>query len=145
MAALYHATLPISTTIIRRSFGVAGGALSDPGNGLNHHVAWYVLECHLRKAHLFGIEEIIDPRTRPMACEVSKEGTPSIPKMEPSTHPFADGGFNRPAVVATARKQRAEQSAGQSACKRRAKALGEIKGKARDRTLEPLRPPSPEQ
>ncbi|KAI1798001.1 propionyl-CoA carboxylase [Ganoderma leucocontextum] len=40
MAALYHATIPIFTVIIRRSFGVAGGALSDPGDGLNNRVAW---------------------------------------------------------------------------------------------------------
>ncbi|KAJ8502256.1 hypothetical protein ONZ51_g126 [Trametes cubensis] len=40
MSALYHATIPIFTVIIRRSFGVAGGALSDPGDGLNNRVAW---------------------------------------------------------------------------------------------------------
>ena len=40
MAALYHATIPIFTVIIRRSFGVAGGALSDLGDGLNNRVAW---------------------------------------------------------------------------------------------------------
>ncbi|KAI0646557.1 propionyl-CoA carboxylase [Trametes meyenii] len=40
MAALYHATIPIFTVILRRSFGVAGGALSDPGDGLNTRVAW---------------------------------------------------------------------------------------------------------
>ncbi|KAI9069893.1 propionyl-CoA carboxylase [Trametes sanguinea] len=40
MSALYHATIPIFTVIIRRSFGVAGGALSDPGDGLNTRVAW---------------------------------------------------------------------------------------------------------
>ncbi|KAI0827162.1 propionyl-CoA carboxylase [Trametes gibbosa] len=40
MSALYHATIPIFTVIIRRSFGVAGGAFSDPGDGLNTRVAW---------------------------------------------------------------------------------------------------------
>ncbi|KAI0371278.1 propionyl-CoA carboxylase [Pilatotrama ljubarskyi] len=40
MAALYHATVPIFTVILRRSFGVAGGALSDSGDGLNTRVAW---------------------------------------------------------------------------------------------------------
>ncbi|KAH9887199.1 carboxyl transferase [Cubamyces lactineus] len=40
MSALYHATTPIFTVIVRRSFGVAGGALSDPGDGLNNRVAW---------------------------------------------------------------------------------------------------------
>ncbi|KAI0747015.1 propionyl-CoA carboxylase [Daedaleopsis nitida] len=40
MSALYHATTPIYTVILRRSFGVAGGALSDPGDGLNTRVAW---------------------------------------------------------------------------------------------------------
>ncbi|KAH9849625.1 propionyl-CoA carboxylase [Lenzites betulinus] len=40
MSALYHATVPIFTVIIRRSFGVAGGAFSDPGDGLNTRVAW---------------------------------------------------------------------------------------------------------
>ncbi|TBU31409.1 propionyl-CoA carboxylase [Dichomitus squalens] len=112
MSALYHATIPIFTVIIRRSFGVAGGALSDPGDGLNDRVAWpsadwgsLPLEGGIeaaykrqldsapspavrdkmmkdllakfegvrdptRTAHVFGIEEIIDPRdTRPMACE----------------------------------------------------------------------------
>ncbi|OSD08770.1 propionyl-CoA carboxylase [Trametes coccinea BRFM310] len=112
MSALYHATIPIFTVVIRRSFGVAGGALSDPGDGLNTRVAWpsadwgslpleggieaaykrqlesaptpvarekmlkELLEKFedvrdpVRTAHVFGIEEIIDPRdTRPMACE----------------------------------------------------------------------------
>ncbi|KAI0634843.1 propionyl-CoA carboxylase [Trametes polyzona] len=40
MSTLYFATVPIFTVIIRRSFGVAGGALSDPGDGLNTRVAW---------------------------------------------------------------------------------------------------------
>ena len=65
-------------------------------------------------------------------------GRPS--SSEPSTHPFADGGFNRPAVVATARKERDERSAGQSADKRRAIVLDEIKDETRDRTLRPLSP-----
>lgn len=42
MSALYHATMPIFTVILRRSFGVAGGALSDPGDGVNTRVAWWV-------------------------------------------------------------------------------------------------------
>ncbi|KAL1943830.1 hypothetical protein VTO73DRAFT_3648 [Trametes versicolor] len=40
MAALYHATIPIFTVIIRRAFGVAGGAVADSGDGLNTRVAW---------------------------------------------------------------------------------------------------------
>ncbi|KAI0674565.1 propionyl-CoA carboxylase [Trametes maxima] len=40
MTALYHATIPIFTVVQRRAFGVAGGALSDPGDGLNTRVAW---------------------------------------------------------------------------------------------------------
>jgi len=40
MAALYSATIPIFTVIIRRSFGVAGGAFSDPEDGRNLRVAW---------------------------------------------------------------------------------------------------------
>ncbi|KAI0698037.1 propionyl-CoA carboxylase [Cerioporus squamosus] len=40
MAALYYATIPIYTVVLRRSFGVAGGTLSDPDNGVNTRVAW---------------------------------------------------------------------------------------------------------
>ncbi|KAH9941153.1 propionyl-CoA carboxylase [Epithele typhae] len=40
MSALFHATVPIFTVIIRRAFGVAGGAFADPGDGLNTRVAW---------------------------------------------------------------------------------------------------------
>ncbi|OJT03451.1 Propionyl-CoA carboxylase beta chain, mitochondrial [Trametes pubescens] len=40
MSALYNATIPIFNVVIRRSFGVAGGAISDPGDGLNTRVAW---------------------------------------------------------------------------------------------------------
>ncbi len=43
MSALYNATIPIFNVVIRRSFGVAGGAISDPGDGLNTRVAWCVL------------------------------------------------------------------------------------------------------
>ncbi len=41
MAALYYATIPIYTVVVRRAFGVAGGTLSDPDDGTNTRVAWY--------------------------------------------------------------------------------------------------------
>ncbi|TFK91647.1 propionyl-CoA carboxylase [Polyporus arcularius HHB13444] len=40
MAALYYATIPIYTVVVRRAFGVAGGTLSDPDDGTNTRVAW---------------------------------------------------------------------------------------------------------
>jgi len=40
MAALYHATTPIYTVILRRAFGVAGGAFADPEDGTGARVAW---------------------------------------------------------------------------------------------------------
>ncbi|CAA7268514.1 unnamed protein product [Cyclocybe aegerita] len=40
MAALYQATTPIYTVIIRRAFGVAGGAFADPDDGFGNRVAW---------------------------------------------------------------------------------------------------------
>ncbi|KDQ60050.1 hypothetical protein JAAARDRAFT_191472 [Jaapia argillacea MUCL 33604] len=40
MSALYDATVPIFTVIIRRAFGVAGGAFADPEDGRNFRVAW---------------------------------------------------------------------------------------------------------
>ncbi|KAF4616509.1 hypothetical protein D9613_008774 [Agrocybe pediades] len=40
MAALYHATTPIYTVILRRAFGVAGGAFADPEDGTGIRVAW---------------------------------------------------------------------------------------------------------
>ncbi|PPR04777.1 hypothetical protein CVT24_007093 [Panaeolus cyanescens] len=40
MAALYMATTPIYTVIIRRAFGVAGGAFADPDDGTGTRVAW---------------------------------------------------------------------------------------------------------
>ncbi|KAG2003540.1 propionyl-CoA carboxylase [Coprinopsis cinerea AmutBmut pab1-1] len=40
MVALYHATIPIYTTIIRRAFGVAGCAFADPEDGRGVRVAW---------------------------------------------------------------------------------------------------------
>ncbi|KAJ3513153.1 hypothetical protein NLJ89_g3112 [Agrocybe chaxingu] len=40
MAALYQATTPIYTVIIRRAFGVAGGAFADPDDGSGNRVAW---------------------------------------------------------------------------------------------------------
>jgi len=40
MSALYHATVPIFTVIIRRAFGVAGGAFADSEDGRGTRVAW---------------------------------------------------------------------------------------------------------
>ncbi|RPD57011.1 propionyl-CoA carboxylase [Lentinus tigrinus ALCF2SS1-7] len=40
MSALFYATIPIYTVVLRRAFGVAGGALSDPDDGVNTRVAW---------------------------------------------------------------------------------------------------------
>ncbi|KAG6897309.1 hypothetical protein C0992_002611 [Termitomyces sp. T32_za158] len=40
MSALYHATIPIYTVIIRRAFGVAGGVFADPEDGAGTRVAW---------------------------------------------------------------------------------------------------------
>ncbi|KAF8156872.1 propionyl-CoA carboxylase [Crassisporium funariophilum] len=40
MAALYSATNPIYTIIIRRAFGVAGGAFAHPDDGADNRVAW---------------------------------------------------------------------------------------------------------
>ncbi len=41
MAALYQATIPIYTVVLRRAFGVAGGAFADPDDGATSRVAWY--------------------------------------------------------------------------------------------------------
>lgn len=43
IAALYGATTPIYTVIIRRAFGVAGGAFAYPDDGADIRVAWLVL------------------------------------------------------------------------------------------------------
>jgi hypothetical protein len=40
MVAMYHITTPIYTCIIRRAFGVAGCAFSDPEDGRGVRVAW---------------------------------------------------------------------------------------------------------
>ncbi|KAF9446436.1 propionyl-CoA carboxylase [Macrolepiota fuliginosa MF-IS2] len=40
LAALYHASVPIFTVILRRAFGVAGGAFADPDDGFGKRVAW---------------------------------------------------------------------------------------------------------
>ncbi|KAF8906805.1 propionyl-CoA carboxylase [Gymnopilus junonius] len=40
MAALYQASIPIYTVIIRRAFGVAGGAFGDTDDGSSIRVAW---------------------------------------------------------------------------------------------------------
>ncbi|KJA26879.1 hypothetical protein HYPSUDRAFT_84282 [Hypholoma sublateritium FD-334 SS-4] len=40
MAALYQATIPIYTVILRRAFGVAGGAFADPDDGATTRVSW---------------------------------------------------------------------------------------------------------
>jgi len=40
MTALYNATTPIFTVVIRRAFGVAGGAFADPDDGSGARVAW---------------------------------------------------------------------------------------------------------
>lgn len=41
IAAFYESTIPIFTVIVRRTFGVAGGAFADPRNGQNFRVTWY--------------------------------------------------------------------------------------------------------
>jgi acetyl-CoA carboxylase carboxyltransferase component len=43
MSALYHATVPIFTVVVRRAFGVAGGAFADSEDGRGTRVAWFVL------------------------------------------------------------------------------------------------------
>ncbi|KAG5638759.1 hypothetical protein H0H81_010381 [Sphagnurus paluster] len=40
LSALYNATIPIYTVVIRRAFGVAGGAFADPEDGAGIRVAW---------------------------------------------------------------------------------------------------------
>ncbi|KDR68331.1 hypothetical protein GALMADRAFT_256952 [Galerina marginata CBS 339.88] len=40
MASLYQATTPFYTVVIRRAFGVAGGAFADPDDGTGTRVAW---------------------------------------------------------------------------------------------------------
>ncbi|TFK28521.1 propionyl-CoA carboxylase [Coprinopsis marcescibilis] len=40
MVAMYHGTVPIYTVIVRRTFGVAGCAFSDPEDGRGARVAW---------------------------------------------------------------------------------------------------------
>ncbi|KAG6900230.1 hypothetical protein C0993_001049 [Termitomyces sp. T159_Od127] len=40
MSALYNATIPIYTVILRRAFGVAGGVFADPEDGAGTRVAW---------------------------------------------------------------------------------------------------------
>ena len=41
MSALYSARIPIFTVIVRRAFGVAGGAFAHPEDDNNNRVAWY--------------------------------------------------------------------------------------------------------
>lgn len=43
MAVLYTATTPIYTVILRRAFGVAGGAFADPDDGTGTRVSWLPL------------------------------------------------------------------------------------------------------
>ncbi|KAF7975680.1 hypothetical protein HWV62_8783 [Athelia sp. TMB] len=40
MSALYNASIPIFTVVIRRAFGVAGGVFADPEDGKGERVAW---------------------------------------------------------------------------------------------------------
>uniref|UniRef100_A0A8H8CFJ3 CoA carboxyltransferase C-terminal domain-containing protein n=1 Tax=Psilocybe cubensis TaxID=181762 RepID=A0A8H8CFJ3_PSICU len=40
MAAIYNSTIPIYTVILRRAFGVAGGAFADPNDGSGTRVSW---------------------------------------------------------------------------------------------------------
>ncbi|KAF9458934.1 propionyl-CoA carboxylase [Collybia nuda] len=40
LSALYNATVPIYTVVIRRAFGVAGGVFADPDEGMGTRVAW---------------------------------------------------------------------------------------------------------
>lgn len=43
MSALYNASVPIFTVVIRRAFGVAGGAFADPEDKRGERIAWLVL------------------------------------------------------------------------------------------------------
>ena len=43
MAALYTVTTPIYTVVLRRAFGVAGGAFADPDDGTGTRVSWLPL------------------------------------------------------------------------------------------------------
>ncbi|KAF9003297.1 propionyl-CoA carboxylase [Cyathus striatus] len=112
MAALYHTTTPIFTIILRRVFGVAGGAFTDVDDGANLRISWpsgdwgslpleggieaaykrklnaapspearealmndllgkfEEVRSPMKTAHMFGIEEIVDPRvTRSLVCQ----------------------------------------------------------------------------
>ncbi|KAG5642642.1 hypothetical protein DXG03_002381 [Asterophora parasitica] len=52
LSALYNGTMPIYTIIIRRAFGVAGGAFSDLEDGAGTRVAWSVLSPLVSFVHL---------------------------------------------------------------------------------------------
>lgn len=43
MSALYNASVPIFTVVIRRAFGVAGGVFADPEDGKGKRVAWFAI------------------------------------------------------------------------------------------------------
>lgn len=49
LAALYQASVPIFTIIIRRAFGVAGGAFAEADDGWGKRVAWYVQPLNLQR------------------------------------------------------------------------------------------------
>lgn len=53
MSSLYHATIPIYTVVIRRAFGVAGGAFADPEDGKNTRIAWYVVASTLESLDVY--------------------------------------------------------------------------------------------
>ncbi|KIJ47346.1 hypothetical protein M422DRAFT_226466 [Sphaerobolus stellatus SS14] len=71
MSALYSATAPIFTIILRRAFGVAGSAFTDPDDGLGLRVAWpsgdwgsLPLEGGIEAAYKRQLDEAVNPEAR---------------------------------------------------------------------------------
>ena len=57
IAALYTATTPIYTVILRRAFGVAGGAFADPDDGTGTRVSWLPL---ISLSQIYYVSYLID-------------------------------------------------------------------------------------
>lgn len=55
LTALYRTSVPIFTAIIRRAFGVAGGAFAEPDDGWGQRVAWDVASSCLADSWLIFI------------------------------------------------------------------------------------------
>ncbi|KIJ63181.1 hypothetical protein HYDPIDRAFT_176205 [Hydnomerulius pinastri MD-312] len=71
ISALYNATIPTYTVIIRRAFGVAGGAFADPEDGKNTRIAWpsgdwgsLPLEGGIEAAYKRQLEAAVSPAER---------------------------------------------------------------------------------